>query len=212
VLLNTKKGLGALLAEYGASKLPPIAGSYKGGLVICGDASCIWADLESFGCRSDLGKGSVAKDGFDFMAVNKIGETFPGKIEHWYSNAAHLLMTWVAARRTEYSKEFEAPLHTHSSSEGAMWHWPFGSHGTSGLGAALVGIGLGYEQIVLCGIPLSDGPHNGEPYWRRTKFASSEAADKDGGPDPHWRKAMGLAFQGKVRSMSGRTKDWLGAP
>lgn len=202
------------MTGYGgfAFPLPEIAGSYKGkGIVVCGDAIGIWEDLEVFGCRYDVGRGSVRKDGWDFLTINKMVETFPGQIEHCYSNEPHLLHKFIAARRQEYTKEFSAPAHTHSCNEGAKWRWPWGGHGTSGLGAVLVSIGLGYEKIVLCGLPLDDGPHNGEPPWRRCKFASAEAAGpKDGGMNSHWLRATTLAFEGKVRSMSGRTKEWLG--
>lgn len=211
MILSRKKGLAALLETYGgqASRLPDIAGMYGGkGLVICGDAACVWTDLEAFGCRSDQGRGRVAKPGFDFMAVNKIGETFPGDIEHWYSNAAGLIKIFVASRRQEYAQEFIPPKHTHSCNDGAMWRWPWPAQGTSGLGAALTGVALGYDKIVLCGLPLDDGPHNGEPPWRSTKFASSEVRDGD----QHWKRAREMVFTGKVKSMSGRTSQWLGSP
>jgi hypothetical protein len=213
VLLNNRKGLDALLAEYGSSAkaLPEIAGCYAGGrLVIAGDASCVWTDLEAFGCRLDEGKGLVAKDGWHFMAVNKIGETFPGDLEHWYSNAPHLLNRWKAARRVEYDKEFKPPRHLHSCQPGVTWLWPWPALGTSGLGATMAGLGLGYSEIMLCGMPLDDGPHNGEPHWRGTKFSKEAPDGLDGGPELHWRRAIDCAFQGRVRSMSGRTREWLG--
>lgn len=212
MLLTGKRGLDALLAEYGArsSDLPAIAGCYTGGkLVICGDAAGVWSDLEAFGCRSDAGKGGVAKEGWDFLAVNKLGETFPGDVEHWFSNSGTLLARWHMARRVEY--EFAAPKHTHALSGPAKWLWPWPAQGTSGCGAVLSGLALGYGRIVLCGMPLDDGPHNGEPHWRRTKFASSEAAGADGGPDIHWQRVI-KSFKGRVLSMSGRTREWLGAP
>lgn len=203
-----------LMSGYGgfAFPLPKIAGQFAGkNLVICGDAIGVWNDLEAFGCASHAGRGEVKKNGWDFMTVNKMVETFPGIIQHCYSNEPHLLNKFIAARRQEYSGEFGAPQNTHSCNDGAKWRWPWGGHGTSGLGAALVGVGLGYEKIVLCGLPLDDGPHNGEPHWRKCRFATSEAAgSKDGGPDSHWKRARDEGFDGKVRSMSGRTKDWLG--
>lgn len=211
MILNNRKGLDALLAEYGSSAkaLPEIAGCYSGqSLVICGDASCVWTDLEAFGCRSGDGRGRVAKDDWHFMAVNKIGETFPGEIEHWYSNAAHLLVKWKAARRVEYT-EFKPPMHLHSCQPGVTWLWPWSGTGTSGLGAVLTGLGLGYEEIMLCGMPLDDGPHNGEPHWRGTRFEIEARSGRDGGPELHWRRAIDKAFEGRVRSMSGRTKEWL---
>lgn len=203
------------LGEYGTSaKFPEIAGRYSGkGLVIVGDAIGVWRDLEEFGCRINVGRGAVAKDGWDFLTVNKAVETFPGNIEHCYSNEPSLLQKFIAARRSEYTREFDGPRNVHSISNGAQWVWPFGGHGTSGLGAVLVGIGLGYDDIVLCGIPLDDGPHNGEPHWRKCAFNTSEAAGgmrKD--RNYHWDRAIDLAFEGKVTSMSGRTKEWMGAP
>lgn len=212
MLLNGKKGLAWLLAEYGISggRLPDIAAAYRGrGLVICGDAAGVWADLEAFGCRSDERGGSVERRGFDFMTVNKMVETFPGEIEHAYSNNGHVLQTFWDARRHEYDQF--AVNHAHACHAGGKWLWPWPAVGTSGWGATVTGVALGYLPVILCGIPLDDGPHNGEPPWRRTKFASSEVAGVDGGPDQHWRR-LTEAFRGIVYSMSGRTRDWFGAP
>lgn len=203
-----------LMSGYGGFEfpLPEIAGKYQGcNLVIVGDGACVWDDLERFGCRDNTGRGSVRKDGWDFLTVNKAVETFPGRIEHCYSNEPKLLAAFIAARRNEYAREFSCAMHTHSCNAGAKWRWPWGGHGTSGLGAALVGIGLGYDRIVLCGLPLDDGPHNGEPHWRTCHFKSKEAAGSEtDDKNHHWKRAIDLAFGGKVRSMSGRTKDWLG--
>jgi hypothetical protein len=143
------------------------------------------------------------------MMVNRIGETFPGNIAHWYSNAAYLIEIFRKARRQEYAGEFAVQTHTHSCQSGAAWTWPWDASGTSALGAALTGVGLGYQSVMLCGIPLNDGPHNGEPPWRKTKFTTEAASVKDG-PPKSWRKAIDMAFEGKVKSMSGRTMEWLG--
>jgi hypothetical protein len=209
-------GLKDLMTGYGGFSfpLPRIAGTYRGkNLIVCGDAQCVWIDLELFGARDDSHMGRVRKDGWDIMVVNKLGETFPGWINHWYSNLPRVINASIAARRDEYTREFSPSWITHSCNVGADHRWPWGGHGTSGLGAVLVGVGLGYDRIVLCGLPLDDGPHNGEPHWRKTKFASSEAAgSKMDDRDHHWRRAIDLAFDKKVRSMSGRTKEWLGGP
>lgn len=205
-----------LMTGYGgfAFPLPEIAGRYAGrNVVVCGDAIGVWNDLEAFGCRSDRGAGKVEKDGWDFMTINKMVETFPGNIEHCYSNEPKLLHQFVAARRNEYKREFCEPQNLHSCNQGVQWRWPWGGQGTSGLGAVLVAVGLGYERIVLCGLPLDDGPHNGEPHWRTTHFATSEAAPSgNSGINSHWKRARDLACDGKVRSMSGRTREWFGAP
>lgn len=198
------------LREYGHFErdFPKIANSYSGNIVVCADSACIWDDLERFGCQSGNG---VAKPGWDFMTVNKMVEVLPANIEHCYSNSPSCLKRFMAARRDEYALEFKAPTHAHSINPGFGHAWPFGGHGTSGLGAVLVAIGLGYSRIVLCGMPLDDGPHNGEPPWRTTAFASSEAAGSvTSDRNVYWHKANQLAFEGRVRSMSGRTKKWLG--
>ena len=208
--------LSDVLTGYGGQKfpLPSIAGKYKRGLVVCGDAACVWKDLEAFGCASRVGRGSVQKEGWDFLTVNRLVETFPGVVEHAYSNNAEHLKRFIAARRDEYKREdFEGPRNTHSCSKGVMWRWPWSGHGTSLLGAVLVGVGLGYDAVVICGGPLDDGPHNGEPHWRKCRFTQSEAPPQvDSEVNSHWQKAIRLAFDGKVRSMSGRTREWLGAP
>ena len=208
-----------LLSGYGgqAFPFPSIAGKYKDrklGLVVCGDAACVWDDLEKFGCRSDAPPfGKVWKDGWHFMTVNKLVETFPGVIEHCYSNQGHLLEKFIAARRLEYKREFSGPHHTHSCLSGSANRWPWGGHGTSALGATVVGLALGYEHIVLCGVPLDDGHHNGEPHWRRCHIGSNETAGSvTDDRDSHWKRAIQSGFDGKVKSMSGRTKVWLGAP
>jgi hypothetical protein len=191
--------------------MPDIAGQYGGGLIICADAACLWDDLERFGARIDTGNGRVGKPGYHIMTINKVVETMPAAIEHCYSNEPKTLQRFLAARRPEYAREFAPPKYSHSISPGCTWTWPFGGHGTSGLGSVLVGLALGYQRIVLCGMPLDDSGHNGEPPWRKCRFETSEAAGNvNTGWNSHWKKAHQLAFEGKVKSMSGRTKSWCG--
>lgn len=209
--------LDALLAGHGGKTfpLPAIAGTYHGRkLIVVADAACAWDDLERFGCRSDQGRGAVRKDGWDFLTVNKMVECFPGNIEHAYSNEPHLLMRFIAARRAEYIHEFSGPAHTHSCNKGAHWRWPWSGRGSSLLGAVIAGLGLGYAPVVICGGPLDNAPHNGEPPWRKTCFQKREVTDLPGTVEnEHWKEAIRLgAFKGRVFSMSGRTMAWLGSP
>lgn len=204
-----------LLKGYGGKEfpVPDIAGKYTGkSLVICADAACVWDDLERFGCRVDHRRGSVAKPGWDFMTVNRLAETFPGNIEHAFSNEAIWLNAFIAARRVEYRREFEGPVHTHAVTKGAQWRWPWSGHGTSLLGACLAGLAMYGGQIVICGGPLDDSPHNGEPHWRKCAFTSEAASPQNGTVNQTWKRAMQQAFEGRVKSMSGRTRDWLGSP
>lgn len=194
------------LGEYGTSDIHlPKVPRYQGGVIVVGDAACVWDDLERFRCRSDNG---VARSGWDFMTVNGITSVFPGKIEHAYSNAPWVIRRYVRSRRDDYKDEFGYPKYLHSRGpDGTDFVWPWHGDGTSGLGATLVAVALGYERIVLAGMPLDNGPHNGEPPWRTTRFTTEVPPG-----DFHWGRAIHLAFEGKVKSLSGRTAEWLGQP
>jgi len=202
-----------MLAEYGIynPSLPAIAGTYKGkGLVICGDGQCLWDDLEQFGCRSDDEGGSVKRSGWDFMCVNMAGSKFPGVVEHWFSNSGYLIERFFSVRRQEYPRHWTVN-HLHALTEWESPHpsphvWPWTGHGTSGLGAVITGLWLGYDNIVLCGIPLDNRPHNGEPPWRKTNFVNEVRGDQK-----HWMKVADR-FSGRVTSMSGQTRAWFGHP
>ena len=203
------------LAEMGGKDgvFPDIAGKFEGkNLIICADGACVWDDLERLGCRRDHRRGKVDHDSSDFMTVNKLVEVFPGNIQHAYGNHGGFLKDFVAARRKEYKNEFAGPMHTHALIGTAAKHkWPYGGHGTSGLMSVLVGFGLGYETITICGMPLDNGPHNGEPPWRGSSFHNEVANAKDTDINHYWKRAR-KHFEGKLFSMSGRTRDWLGEP
>lgn len=206
-----------LLATYGiySPKFPEIAGSYQGkGLVICGDGSCLWDDLERFGCRDDSEGGKIAKPGWDFMVINAAGCKFPGVIEHWFSNDGNLVDGFRSVRRQEYPRSFKI-VHEHgifvepgqwASPHPNTWMWPWPGRGTSGCGAVLTGLALGYDRIVGCGIPLDNSPHNGEPPWRKTNFVNEVRDDVK-----HWLRIADL-FSGRVTFMSGKPREWFGWP
>lgn len=186
--------------NYDRAHGEPIEGKYKGKqLLICGSGWCIWDDL-----------AQIQPGSFDIMAVNDIGMHLPYRIEHWYSNDKIMLPKWVAARRPRYKKDFEESIKTHSCVGGAKYTWPWPGHGTSSLNACYTGLALGYDLIVLAGIPLDDGGHYFDPPWVKTNFAR-ECSERPEGPR-FWRTAAKNVFDGKVKSLSGRTKDLLGSP
>jgi hypothetical protein len=74
--------------------------------------------------------------------------------------------------------------------------------------ATAVALHLGCSRIVLCGVPMTKTPHFAEsvvhPHTRNWSSAD--------GHFRAWKKPDMLAkLQGRVRSMSGRTRDLLGA-
>ena len=97
--------------------------------------------------------------------------------------------------------------HTHKPSPDAeiAWDltWPRIHGGTSSLFAVFVALGLGYEQVILAGCPLDKSSHFYEPPWRRCQEFNETLK--------HWEEAQEV-FKGRVKSVSGRTRDLLGEP
>ena len=93
-----------------------------------------------------------------------------------------------------------------------VWPWP--GHGTSSLNGCYTGLALGYDEIVLCGAPLDDSGHYFDPPTWHTNFVREiPDVDRGGVIQPrYWSEAKARIFDGKVKSMSGRTRDLLGAP
>jgi hypothetical protein len=181
-------------------------------LVICGGGRTVWDDL-----------GRIPDwDNCSSMAINDAIMYYPERLDHAYSNDCvvngindRMLLKWYAARRPE-NKQKDTGTQLHSCfGEGVpgVRHWDIKGHGTSGLNAVYVGLGLGYEKIILCGIPLDNDGHFFDPPWKSTNFLR-EVASKRPGPDQvrFWTHARDTVFGGKVFSMSGRTRDLLGEP
>jgi len=185
---------------------PPLVGKFAGPLLLIGTARCVWDDLEPY--RNTTTPA---------MCINDIGMHYYGRLVHWYSNDHKMLQYWVPARRPRY-KEADAQRgdrqYVHSCNEGGggKYHWPWPGHGTSSLNACYTALALGYEQIILCGVPLSDGGHYFDPPWVKTNFENEVKKDPVYGESRFWLNARDLIFDGKVKSMSGRTQEMLGAP
>jgi hypothetical protein len=181
--------------------------SESGACLVVGGAACVWNDLRPF--HADYGGKFGGK--FDVIAVNDIGMHFPGPCKHLYSNNNPFLKFWVAARRDQFVSTYGPIQITHSQQVGGMVTWPWPGAGTSALGAVYTALALGYDRIILCGIPLDDTPHYFEPDWRASSF-SKQVPLKGSGKIKYWQDAKDRVFMGKVTSRSGRTRELLGEP
>ena len=185
-------------------KLPDIADTYSGVLIIAAGGRCVWDDLEKAGMAKN-------HDAFPHvMCVNEMIMFYPSVVNHAYSNNHAFLPKWVDTRRDQYQTRYECKIKTHSNKTGGQYTWPWPGHGTSSLNAVYTGLALGYDQIWLCGVPLDDTGHFWEAPWEKTNFVR-EVADRDG-EIKYWGNAARNIFDGKVKSLSGRTKDLLGSP
>lgn len=177
---------------------PEFMDAYSGELIIVGCAHCVWKDLES----CPMGKSH-------FMAVNDMIMHFPWHLHHAYSNDRAMIDVWINARRPEYVRDYTMPhKHTLGAGEGG-WPWP--GHGSSSLNAVYTGLAMGYDRIILCGVPLDNQPHYWQAPWERSNFRN-EVGERWGGGLAFWSNAARDLFEGRVKSMSGRTQELLGSP
>lgn len=202
------------LSVFGLAKmdLPEIAGKYKGRLLIVASGRCVWDDLSIFARKSRHGNEGIRFDG-DVMAVNDIGMHLPCRITHWYSNDGYMLPHWLKARRPEFKANIDdRPIQLHSfiPKDSGAWKWPWPGHGGSGLNAVYTGLGLGYDEILIAGMPSDDSGHYFDPPWVHTTFNSQVPPQKDCEENRWWKTARTKMFNGRVKSLSGRTKAWLG--
>lgn len=184
-----------------------MVGRYAGKkLVICAGARCVWDDLALLGVRNEHNELHV-------MAVNDISMHLPMRVRHLYSNDRKMIPRWLSARREQITRKFGPIEHTHTLrlKSGVKWAWPWPGHGTSALGATYTGLCMGYSQVILCGCPLDNSPNYFSPPWEGRNF-TAEVGTRTDGEMMYWAQAARKCFRGRVKSMSGRTRELLGAP
>jgi hypothetical protein len=153
----------------------------------------------------------VTAHNMDIMAVNDVGMYVPFQLLHLYSNHADMLKFWRKCRRKNFQALDQYAITTHSCNGGAdVHHEDLPGHGTSGLNAVYLGLKLGYGNIVLAGVPLDDSGHFFEAPWCKSNF-TREVPDRNDGLR-HWARANREIFNGRVKSLSGRTAQLLGTP
>lgn len=193
--------LGITLREWPEAMVGKFAGKR---LVICAGAACVWDDLALLGVRDEQSNTHI-------MAINDIVMHLPMRVRHVYSNDHRMLPCWIASRRPLYVREYGAPGYVHSNRVGATYNWPWPGHGTSALGGVYTGLAMGYSPIILCGVPLDDSPSYFSAPWVPRNFLREVGNTKDG-EIQYWSRAANRCFRGRVKSMSGRTRELLGLP
>lgn len=190
----------AVWGKLGGQGEPPTClGSERGRAIVMGGGRSVWDDLQAAGGRSD----DVPK-----VAVNDVGAHWHGRVEHWLTLHPEYFPGWWGYRKRHgYGDSFPVMRHATHTLPGivdVVWHLgTFG--GTSGLAAVYLALLLGYEQVTLCGVPLDNLGHYFDPPWVTSDFAGDAMRQE-------WHWARDRIFEGRVKSMSGRTREWLGAP
>ena len=114
-------------------------------LIIVGTARCVWDDLS----RSNLLSA-------DIMAINDMICHYPFHLDYAFSLNKEMLNNWVEAR------QFPGKPEKHSK------HVPHVK--SSGMNAVYCGLDLGYDEIIVCGVPLDNSGHYFDPPWKKTRF------------------------------------------
>lgn len=158
-------------------------------LIIAGGAYCLWQDYHKL--------PSEFKKAADVMVINATGLYWPHNFQHWVSLHRENFKS--------YRKFCFKSYVTHSNRVATCVDrvWNIESWGAdSSLFACKVALRLGYDRIILIGVPLDGGPRFYDPEGAKCYFDTTNLHDI-------W-KTDSSEFENKVRSISGYTKDLLG--
>lgn len=170
------------------------------GCIILGSAPCWEADLAS---------ARVFAPDWPVVAVNGVGTLYLDRIEAWCSIHGRDLMKWVPMREERGGNTDYAGYGNFTDREESgniiRWNRP-NSGGSSGLHAVELAMEIGYEKIILCGMPL-----DGQQRVRSLDGIAVEGVCAYASYQDGWNKLL-PEMHGRVRSMSGWTKGLLGKP
>jgi hypothetical protein len=165
--------------------------------LVIGGAACVWDDVTA---ALELGE-------FDgVVACNDVGADWSGKLDAWVSLHPEKFPVWQ--RKREANGFDRAALHVGHKADPNVdrvvdYRWPgMKGSGSSGLYAAKVAMGLGFDRIVLCGVPMeAEQAH----YFDRKTWNAVQ------GFKPAWLTAR-PHIANAVRSMSGWSAQFVGKP
>ena len=200
----------------GRGSLPGIADQYSGPVLILGGAACVWSDIAGALRLFDVQFNNDRKleTPCGVIAVNDIGCYFRPRLDHMVSHHEDHLDPTIRLRVPHACDLHLVQTHTQihkvkrrPTFEPAMWEWNFsqGVGGTSSMLAVMVALALGYSRVILCGIPIDGTPHFFDPPWQALKMFDGSTQRFEWNFAKNW-------MAGRVRSMSGRTAEWLGYP
>jgi hypothetical protein len=179
-------------------EIPYIVDRFKGKtLLVMGTGHTLW---------SDVAQVYDKWQGWHFMTINRATLDFLDPIDHHVGCHPYDVLLFGLYRRAAYPNQphvytHSCRIHDEVSHEQHLipqflWDFPDYYHGSSVLTGVLAGLAMGYERIVLAGVPLEGGYYY-NPYWY---FPYKDTFISD------WEKAA------KVTSLSGLTRELLGEP
>ena len=181
-----------------------VIGLFSGRLIVCGSGRCLWDDLKK-----------VWNPESQVMAIKQSGLYLPFRFQHWAGAHGERFQYMVPMRREGYyfrgikdgvrgvhAQKLGAKIHSDKQWPLVDYVWPCQLVGTSALFGVRVGLMMGFDEIVLCGVPLDNTGRFYEAPW-------DAGIDLNVVDMREWEKFLPI-MQGRVRSMSGRTRELLG--
>ena len=146
------------------------------------------------------------------MCVNDIAGQFRAEPIHHAVSLHKRILPAVKLLRVEKSMLEKITTHSCLHHDGVDVVWNLhNSGGTSGLFAVKIALLLGYEKIIVCGVPMDNSGHYFDPDDVNVNQAAKFGDDK--ATIAPWSDiAKREVPKQRVRSMSGRTATILGKP
>lgn len=169
--------------------------------LVLGGAACLWEDIAA---AEEIGRFRHV------VACNDAGAAWSGRLDIWATLHPDLMAGWAARREARGYPPAERYAYHRKAWPGEIpaeivsdYHFLRTDQSpSSGIFAAKVAIEQGFERVVLCGIPLTAGAAH---------FFDAGVWDAAQTFRNGFRQ-MAPHLLGRVRSMSGHTRDVLGAP
>lgn len=187
-------------------QIPEEVGKYQGKkLLVCGAARCLWEDL-----------AQVNVEEYDLMAVNCAGLFLPWMITHWFSGYYQIIGTYRQVRDFEFRDKWhgQEKILTHSRfyypGVDVVWKAEKYGLGTSTLDACSIGLLMGYDPVVVAGAPLDDTGHFYDPPGEKTGQGIANIELLLPTYKAEWEWWNERYFNGRVKSLSGLTKEICG--
>ena len=179
----------------GRGDLPPMAGNWSGPAIILGCGRCLYAEAARY------------VDIADIIAINYTGILCPYNKRHLVSLHPEEILHLKELLRFNNRWQIDH-LFTHSTT-GAEVNWDFDDpeigNGTSALFATLIAVVLGYNPVILAGVPLDNtGNFYHPPEYMINYWENGSSHDK-------WLEYRPLLLN-RVFSLSGFTREILGEP
>ena len=190
--------------------LPDLAGKYTGTALVCGSAPCLYKDIEEAMEHVENPYVMALNDAARVIHADGIATLHPEKMR-WFKQAS---------KNPEAKGHCSAHKHSDDWADHVDYWWPDCQSGaTSAFSAVKILQKMGFDQIILCGCPLSGGGY-GEgmegfdcthekrighvpPEGKLMRAHRNNLAEEVG---------TGQIIADKVKSMSGWTAEKFGKP